>query len=71
VSLGDALVRLRDLPSESIHCCVTSPPYYGLQSYGSEVRRVLRKDGTLWLNIGDSATQAHQKGQAATARKAV
>jgi len=73
---GDALDRLRLLPGDSVHCCVTSPPYYRLRDYGCagqiglettpdeyiaalvavfrEVRRVLRKDGTLWLNIGDS-----------------
>ena len=73
---GDALQELRRLPDESVHCCVTSPPYYGLRDYGvegqlgleatpdeyvaalvgvfREMRRVLRKDGTLWLNIGDS-----------------
>jgi DNA modification methylase len=73
---GDALDVLRGLPDESAHCCVTSPPYWGLRDYGvdgqlglevtpkeyvarmvevfREVRRVLRKDGTLWLNVGDS-----------------
>jgi len=73
---GDALAVLRTLPSESVHCCVTSPPYWGLRDYGvagqiglegtpdefvarivdafREVRRVLREDGTLWLNLGDS-----------------
>ncbi len=73
---GDALIELAKLPAESVHCCVTSPPYYGLRDYGvdaqlgleptpdayvaamvsvfREVRRVLRADGTLWLNIGDS-----------------
>jgi DNA modification methylase len=127
---GDALEKLRELPDESVHCCVTSPPYWGLRDYGAcdcatkahasdsflampgsgrtagqvspadarckkeptpdcpacngsgkltsvsdsqlglektpeeyvakmveifrEVRRVLRKDGTLWLNLGDS-----------------
>lgn len=73
---GHVLDRLRELPDESVHCCVTSPPYYGLRDYGvpgqlgleptlqeyldnmvavfREVRRVLRSDGTLWLNIGDS-----------------
>lgn len=129
---GDALERLREMPAESVQCCVTSPPYYGLRDYGTgewegggddcdhkmpsrvdeakavaastldgskdtqghlqepsyrdscgkcgarrvdrqigleqtpdeyvaklvdvfrEVRRVLRADGTLWLNIGDS-----------------
>ncbi len=128
---GDALDKLRELPNESVQCCVTSPPYWGLRDYGTaeweggdsecdhkryavasnlwksdastrggahkavgspsnpylrdcgkcgakridaqlglektpeeyvermveifrEVRRVLRKDGTLWLNLGDS-----------------
>jgi DNA modification methylase len=73
---GHVLDRLADLPAESVHCCVTSPPYYGLRDYGiagqlglesspaeyvaimvavfRAVRRVLRKDATLWLNIGDS-----------------
>lgn len=74
--LGDALEQLRTLPSESVHTCVTSPPYYNLRDYGiagqignetsveeylqklvrvfREVRRVLREDGTLWVNMGDS-----------------
>ena len=73
---GDCLEVLRTLPDESIHCCVTSPPYWGLRDYGvdgqlgleptpdeyvakmvevfREVKRVLRKDGTLWLNLGSS-----------------
>jgi DNA modification methylase len=64
------------LPSASVQCCVTSPPYFGLRNYGvdgqigletspdayvaelvavfREVRRVLRPDGTCWVNIGDS-----------------
>jgi DNA modification methylase len=126
VYVGQALAVLRDLPAESVHCCVTSPPYWGLRDYGTatweggdaecdhspevrgsrfatpvsakqlsntgsgtisrrecscgarrvdsqlgleatpeeyvaavvevfrEVRRVLRSDGTLWLNLGDS-----------------
>lgn len=73
---ADALELLRHIPDESVQCCVTSPPYWGLRDYGiagqlglektpeeyvekmvqvfHEVRRVLRKDGTLWLNLGDS-----------------
>jgi len=31
--LGDALEKLKELPDESIDCCITSPPYYGLRSY--------------------------------------
>lgn len=76
VITGDALTELRKIPDNSINCCVTSPPYYGLRDYGVEsqiglettpqeyidklvevfrdVRRVLKSDGTLWLNIGDS-----------------
>ena len=73
---GNALERLREMPDESVHCVVTSPPYWGLRDYGvhgaygleptldeyiermvevfREVRRVLRKDGQLWLNLGDA-----------------
>lgn len=73
---GDCRQKLRELPDQSVHTCVTSPPYLGLRDYGvdgqiglesslaeyiselvgvfREVRRVLRDDGTLWLNLGDS-----------------
>ena len=128
---GDSLEVLKTFPDNSINCCVTSPPYYGLRDYGTakweggdincnhksakeksrydyslanspiqdgtrtgtdcpkykntcpdcgarridnqigleetpeeyikkmtdifcEIRRVLRKDGTCWLNLGDS-----------------
>ncbi len=33
VLVGSALELLRGLPSDSVHACVTSPPYYGLRSY--------------------------------------
>ena len=102
--LGDVLATLRGLPSGSVQCVTTSPPYWGLRSYDTadgkhlelgsearpdclgwargyncaesrdgvpnawasgchvcrmvlvfrEVRRVLRDDGTCWLNYGDS-----------------
>lgn len=73
---GDCRDVLKTLPSESVHCCVTSPPYFWLRDYDhpnqighedtvasfvdvigvvfDEVRRVLRDDGVLWLNLGDS-----------------
>ena len=74
---GDCLQVLAAMPAESVHCCITSPPYWGLRSYQGdpgmigleptfeehieklvavfrEVRRVLRADGTLWLNYGDA-----------------
>lgn len=82
ILIGDVRARLRELPDESVHAVVTSPPYWSLRSYlpdnhpdkvfeigqeatpkdfvaelvdvFREVRRVLRADGTLWLNLGDS-----------------
>jgi DNA modification methylase len=126
VLTGDCRAVLRTLPDESVHCVVTSPPYFGLRDYGTakweggeagcdhspekrgghfatpvsgnqasntgsgtassrdcpcgairvdsqigleptpdayvaelvavfrDVRRVLRRDGTVWLNLGDS-----------------
>lgn len=32
--VGDVRDVLRELPDESVHCCVTSPPYFGLRDYG-------------------------------------
>lgn len=32
---GDALEELKKMPSESIDCCITSPPYWGLRDYGT------------------------------------
>lgn len=33
IIIGDALAELRNLPADSVHCCVTSPPYWGLRDY--------------------------------------
>lgn len=76
ILVGDCIDMMRTLPDQSVQCCVTSPPYYGLRDYGvdgqigleetpaefiarlvdvfREVRRVLRDDGTIWVNMGDS-----------------
>lgn len=97
---GDALTELSGLPRDSVHCGVTSPPYWALRDYEGpsldfdagryapmpgvppveysawhgqlglepdpimfighlveifrELRRVLRDDGTCWVNMGDS-----------------
>ena len=32
---GDSLQVLKTLPDESIDCCITSPPYWGLRDYGT------------------------------------
>jgi DNA modification methylase len=74
--IGDVRAVLPTLPANSVHCVVTSPPYWGHRDYGvagqigleespfdyldslvdifREVRRVLRDDGSLWLNMGDT-----------------
>jgi len=83
ILFGDAAAWLRMLDTDSVHCCVTSPPYFNLRDYSTPgqlgreatpeeyveklvevfraVRRVLRPDGTLWLNIGDSYTSGGRK----------
>lgn len=34
--IGDCREVLKTLPDNSINCCVTSPPYFGLRDYGHE-----------------------------------
>jgi len=73
---GDSLEVLKTFPDDSIDCCISSPPYWGLRDYGiggqiglektpeeyvnnivniyREIKRVLKKEGTCWLNLGDS-----------------
>ena len=40
---GDALETLSRLEGESVDCCVTSPPYYGLRDYGHKEQLGLEK----------------------------
>lgn len=151
IMVGHVLHKLAELPDESVHCVVSSPPYWGLRDYGLEpqvwggspgcahewgdtlrcpgpsrfqgntgeranrggatiretprdagaycarcgawrgslglepdyrlfltnivavfraVRRVLRRDGTLWLNIGDSYAST-VNGRSAAETKAI
>lgn len=44
---GDVREQLALLPDESVHCVVTSPPYYGLRSYGDDSREIGREDSPL------------------------
>lgn len=106
--VGDARVRLTDLPDEHANVAVTSPPYWRLRDYGAgavewpsvrfapvgglpelevpaqacalgaeddpwayvghlvlvmrELRRVLRRDGVLWLNLGDTRLAGRNGG---------
>ena len=75
--IAQADARHIPLADESVHMCVTSPPFWNLRDYGlgdrgiglertpaeyvanivaafREVWRVLRPDGTLWLNLGSA-----------------
>jgi DNA modification methylase len=73
---GDSKKVMENIPSESVHCIITSPPYYCLRDYKidgqigleetvtgyidslcsvmDEAYRILRKDGLLFLNLGDT-----------------
>ena len=86
---GDCLITLKQLPSESVDCVITSPPYWNQRDYDvdannqhlilgnelshqdyvcnivsvfSEVRRVLKKEGSLWLNLGDKYVNKNLMG---------
>jgi DNA modification methylase len=52
---GDALEKLRTMPDESVQCCVTSPPYWGLRDYGipPSVWPVAASEGVVQCNRGE------------------
>ena len=77
ILVGDCRQTLKQIPDKSVHCVITSPPYWGLRAYKGDtgmigleptwqnhldnllevfngVWRVMRDDGTLWLNYGDA-----------------
>lgn len=77
IMIGDVRAKLAELPDESVHCVVFSPPYFRQRDYGgmpgqigqeatpadfaeaisgvcSDLWRVLRNDGSMWLQIGDT-----------------
>jgi DNA modification methylase len=84
IKIGDCIQSMKAMPDQSVHTCVTSPPYFGLRDYGMDgqiglentpdafvarlvdvfrdVRRVLRDDGTLWLNLGDTIIAKQMQG---------
>lgn len=37
---GDTRAVMQTLPAESVHCVVTSPPYWGLRSYDETALRI-------------------------------
>jgi DNA modification methylase len=91
ILVGDCIEMMRQMPTGSVDCVVTSPPYWGLRDYDvdgqigleptlgehlavmvsvfREVWRVLKPQGTLWLNYGDCYAAA-PNGKSAAAYKA-
>ena len=87
VLVGDALDLLKELPSSSVDCVITSPPYFALRNYQvdgqiglepsvhawvahlvtviDEIARVLKPEGSLWLNLGDSYSRHGRYGASA------
>ena len=85
---GDVRDVLAELEPESVDCCVTSPPFYGLRDYGvdgqigleatpdewvanlvgvfREVRRVLKPQGVMWVEVGDSYNAATSTSRVAS-----
>ena len=81
--VGDVFERLAELPDQSIHSVITSPPYWRKRRYlpldhpradqeigqepspgefiakllrlTDELWRVVADDGTIWINLGDTA----------------
>ena len=92
-TLYQADARQIPIPDQSVHCVVTSPPYFGLRVYRSdsdamigleetvpgwidsmlevmaEVGRVLRDDGILWVNLGDSYAGSGKDGGTASKKQ--
>ena len=80
----DVCKGLEQIPEQSVHSIITSPPYYQLRDYDfqdqigleknpteyieklvsvfSAAKRVLRNDGTVWLNIGDTYARTSGEG---------
>jgi DNA modification methylase len=81
------LETLSRMPDKSIHCVITSPPYWQLRDYGydgqwgieptfqeylehlwqlmNEIYRVLKDEGSCWINLGDSYNNSGWAGNRA------
>lgn len=95
ILVGHVTEQLRKVREKSVHCVVSSPPYYGLRDYGippvqwrdgmavfgleknigeyvghtlevfEAIGRVLRDDGVVWWNIGDTYAVSGRGGNPA------
>jgi len=53
IKIGDCREVIKTIPEKSIHCCVTSPPYWGLRSYCKDDSEEKQNE------IGTEKTQSH------------
>lgn len=51
IHVGHVLDTLKQIPDNSVHCCWTSPPYYGLRSYGTAPQ--------IWDDTSDYSVHYH------------
>jgi DNA modification methylase len=72
ILVGDVRARLADIPDASVHCVVTSPPYYGLRDYQTadwsggdagcdHMMPVSYKSSTLGASTGGRSQETHQR----------
>jgi DNA modification methylase len=81
---GDSESILETFPSNSVDCCLTSPPYWSQREYDSnsllgaetdwreyvarllrifrKLKRIIKVDGSFWLNLGDTYMQKNLCG---------
>lgn len=84
---GDCYDVLKDMKSESVHCIVTSPPYYNVRDYSqwdnidsylsdmenilSECYRVLDNHRVMILNVGDIFDNDHRDTKAGWGKRRI
>src|SRR6266536_1984939 len=64
ILVGDCRERMRELDEKSVHCCITSPPYFGLRSYLSNFDYVDRPKGNdvrRWVNTNEKSVWGGDK----------
>lgn len=63
ILIGDVREGLRSLPERSVHCVVTSPPYWGLRDYGVDGQIGLEATLEAFLGSGTTVAAARQLGR--------
>lgn len=56
---SDSLQVLKSLADKSVHCCITSPPYFGLRDYGVEGQIGLEESPEKYVDSPQPFSEAH------------